>query len=241
MLSRNRNRLGYGGYSADSATNPAWYARHRTLISGLGRWSRRDDGDSAATNLYFAFDDMPLLGLDPYGQVTLKVRIRRNGNDLPKFKITNGGCGGFRCDSTWEAHGTSQCKNWIVIQKLIITARCGMCASQDAPCAFGEPMFEQKVYESWKGKARVDPPPSQGPYGPNHPQPFDVDVVDSWVFPKLPDGSQCGKFSVVAEARLYCVGDLPEGYGKEFTHNDYPAWGGGCSDWPAGGREGEET
>jgi hypothetical protein len=41
-LTRNRNRLGYAGYAADSESADRWHVRHRVLESKLGRWTRRD-------------------------------------------------------------------------------------------------------------------------------------------------------------------------------------------------------
>jgi RHS repeat-associated protein len=67
-LTRNRNRLGYAGYAADSESAERWHVRHRTLESKLGRWTKRDPlGYIDGENVVEYARSAPLTYFDPTG------------------------------------------------------------------------------------------------------------------------------------------------------------------------------
>jgi RHS repeat-associated protein len=67
-LTRNRNRLGFAGYAADSESAERWHVRHRVLKSKLGRWTKRDPiGYIDGGSVYAYVQSSPLFALDPSG------------------------------------------------------------------------------------------------------------------------------------------------------------------------------
>jgi RHS repeat-associated protein len=73
-LTRNRNRLGYAGYAADSESAERWHVRHRVLESKLGRWTKRDPAgyvDGASLLAYSA--SAPMRMSDPIGLRSAQV------------------------------------------------------------------------------------------------------------------------------------------------------------------------
>ncbi|MEZ6243000.1 MAG: hypothetical protein R3B57_08155 [Phycisphaerales bacterium] len=65
------NRIGYAGYEADpDLTGSKWHVRHRVLLSGLGKWNRRDSLLMLFdTNLYEYVDSHAVRWKDPFGLI----------------------------------------------------------------------------------------------------------------------------------------------------------------------------
>jgi RHS repeat-associated protein len=62
------NQYGYAGLSKSNAPSLVHAARHRVLVSDMGRWSVRDPiGTRDGMNLYVVAGSSPLSNVDPYG------------------------------------------------------------------------------------------------------------------------------------------------------------------------------
>jgi RHS repeat-associated protein len=71
-LTRNRNRIGYAGYAADSESAERWHVRHSVLPSGLGEWITRDPiGYFDGVNMRWYVQSAPISGLDPTGTLNI--------------------------------------------------------------------------------------------------------------------------------------------------------------------------
>ena len=74
-LSRLHGRRGYAGYEFDPAT-AQWHARHRVLVSEMGRWNRRDPlGYVVHLNLYVMSGSQPVSRTDPEGLLDFSVGV----------------------------------------------------------------------------------------------------------------------------------------------------------------------
>ena len=140
-LTRNRNRLGFSGYSIEPSAVPQWDARRRRFFTDSGYFVQRDlAGFTSGPSLFEYANDRPLAAVDPTGLVPFFVWIPTSFDLAP--------CGGIDCRADWQltlpVASPQEDYKIVGLVSFSITAQC---------CDSGHPGFSFSFFEDWGNAA----------------------------------------------------------------------------------------